>query len=119
MSSSSVGVAHNDPLFFFTTLGLLEGQGLKKDSFIEACERARLSDAFVEPLRAHSNINIGANHGNLTREIFKYIPALDSASVARLRRQTTLFVEVYDHFYNGVWRYYTSDAPLLRRVSDL
>jgi Iron-containing redox enzyme len=96
--------AHNDPLFFFTTLGLLEGQGLKKDSFIEACERAGLADDFVEPLRVHSNINIGAGHGNLTRELFKHVP---------------LFVELYDGFYTGVWKHYTSDAPLLRRVSEL
>lgn len=111
--------AHNDPLFFFTTLGLLEGQGLKKDSFIEACERAGLADDFIEPLRVHSNINIGAGHGNLTREIFKHLPPLDLVTIARLRNQTPLFVELYDGFYNGVWRYYTSDAPLLRRVRDL
>jgi Iron-containing redox enzyme len=111
--------AHNDPLFFFTTLGLLEGQGLKKDSFIEACERAGLAEEFVEPLRIHSNINIGAGHGNLTREIFEHIPPLDHATVARLRSQTPLFVELYDGFYTGIWRYYTSDAPLLRRVSEL
>jgi hypothetical protein len=111
--------AHNDPLFFFTTLGLLEGQGLKKDSFIEACERAGLAEDFIEPLRIHSNINIGAGHGNLTREIFKHIPALDHATVARLRSQMPLFVELYDAFYAGVWRHYTSDAPLLRRVSEL
>lgn len=111
--------AHNDPLFFFTTLGLLEGQGLKKDSFIEACERAGLADDFIEPLRVHSNINIGAGHGNLTREIFKHVPALSHATVARLRSQMPLFVELYDAFYAGVWRYYTSDAPLLRRVSEL
>jgi Iron-containing redox enzyme len=111
--------AHNDPLFFFTTLGLLEGQGLKKDSFIEACERAGFADNFVEPLRVHSNINISAGHGNLTREIFRHIPALDSATVARLRSQTPLFVALYDGFYAGVWRHYTSDAPLLRRVSEL
>jgi hypothetical protein len=111
--------AHNDPLFFFTTLGLLEGQGMKKDSFIEACERAGFAEDFVEPLRIHSNINIGAGHGNLTREIFEHIPAIDPATEARLRRQTPLFVDLYDGFYAGVWRHYTSDAPLLRRVSDL
>jgi hypothetical protein len=111
--------AHNDPLFFFTTLGLLEGQGLKKDSFIEACERAGLPEDFIEPLRVHSNINIGAGHGNLSREIFRHIPALDSSTITRLRSQTPLFVELYNGFYSGVWRYYTSDAPLLRRVSRL
>lgn len=111
--------AHNDPLFFFTTLGLLEGQGLKKDSFIEACERAEFSHEFIEPLRVHSNINTGAGHGNLTRELFRHVPALDSATVARLRAQTPLLVDLYDGFYTGVWRHYTSDAPLLRRVSDL
>ena len=111
--------AHNDPLFFFTTLGLLEGQGMKKDSFIEACERCGLAEEFVGPLRAHANINIGAAHGNLTRAIFKEIILLDNETVSRLKRQIPLFVELYDKFYTGVFRYYTTEAPLLRRVSEL
>jgi hypothetical protein len=111
--------AHNDPLFFFTTLGLLEGQGMKKDSFIEACERCGLAEDFVGPLRTHANINIGAAHGNLTRAIFKEIPALDEETIGRLKRQIPLFVELYDNFYTGVFRYYTSEEPLLRRVSEL
>lgn len=111
--------AHNDPLFFFTTLGLLEGQGMKKDSFIEACERCHLPDEFVAPLRTHANINIGAAHGNLTRAIFKEISSLDEETVIRLKRQIPLFVELYNNFYTGVFRYYSSDAPLLRRVSEL
>ncbi len=111
--------AHSDPLFFFTTLGLLEGQGMKHDSFIEACERSGLPDGLVGPLKIHSNININAAHGNLTRAIFREIKVIDDATVARLKRQVPLFVELYDSFYTGVWRYYTSDAPLLRRVSEL
>ena len=111
--------AHTDPLFFFTTLGLLEGQGMKHDSFIEACERSGLPDELVAPLRTHANINIKAAHGNLTRAIFQQIPVIDPPTVARLKRQARLFVELYNAFYSGVWRYYTSGAPLLRRVSEL
>lgn len=111
--------AHSDPLFFFSTLGLLEGQALKQDSFIDACERSALPDGLVGPLKIHANINIGKAHGNLTRAIFQEIPAIDEATVARLKRQTRLFVELYDDFYTGIWRHYNSDAPLLRRVSQL
>jgi hypothetical protein len=110
--------AHNDPLFFFTTLGLLEGQGEKHDSFIDACERCGFSEEFVGPLRTHSNINIGAAHGNLTRQIFQEIRALDANTVARLKRQVRLFVELYNAFYTGVWRYYMSNGPLLRLLSE-
>ena len=111
--------AHNDPLFFFATLGLLEGQGMKHDSFIEACDRAGLPDAFVGPLRTHANINIGAGHGNLTRLIFRQIPAIDEVTIQRLKAQVPLFVDLYNAFYSGVWRHYTGDGPLLRRVSEL
>jgi hypothetical protein len=111
--------AHNDPLFFFATLGLLEGQGMKQDSFIDACERAELPAPFIEPLRIHANINLGAGHGNLTRLIFQQIPLIDELTVNRLKAQIPLFVEIYDAFYAGVWRYYSSDEPLLRRVSSL
>jgi hypothetical protein len=111
--------AHTDPVFFFATLGLLEGQGMKHDSFIEACERAELPDNFVEPLRKHSNINLGAAHGNLTRAIFRQMSVLDADSVSRMKRQVPLFVGLYNAFYMGVWRHYTSPGPLLRRVSEL
>lgn len=111
--------AHSDPVFFFTTLGLLEGHGTTEDSFIVACERSALPAGLIGPLKTHANINLKAAHGSLTRAIFHEIPVIDEATVARLRRQTRLFVELYNNFYTGVWRYYTSDAPLLRRVSEL
>lgn len=110
--------AHTDPLFFFSTLGLLEGQALKQDSFIDACERSGVDDGLVGPLKVHANINIGKAHGNLTRAIFKEIGVIDPATVARLKRQTHLFVELYDDFYTGIWRHYSA-APALRRVSAL
>ncbi|MGB7196627.1 MAG: iron-containing redox enzyme family protein [Collimonas pratensis] len=112
--------AHSDPLFFFSTLGLLEGQALKQDSFIDACERAQLPAGLVKPLKIHADINIGKGHGNLTRAIFQEIPMIDEATVARMKRQTRLFVELYDDFYTGIWRHYGSSEPLLlRRVSQL
>jgi hypothetical protein len=106
-------------LFFFTTLGLLEGQGMTHDSFIEACVRSSLPEGLVGPLQTHANINLKAAHGNLTRAIFKEIPVVDAATIARLRRQLPVFVGLYDNLYTAIWRYYTSDAPLLRRVSRL
>jgi hypothetical protein len=111
--------AHSDPLFFFTTLGLLEGQGMKQDSFIDACERCSLPSGILGPLKAHANINLKSSHGNLTRAIFGQIPVIDEATVERMKDLVPLFVELYDDFYTAVWRYYTSDAPLLRRVSTL
>lgn len=109
----------NDPIFFFTTLGLLEGQGMKTDSFIDACERMEIDPAFVHPLRLHSNITIDAGHGSLTRTIFTSLGFVDRATRRRLRAQTHLFVELYDAFYQGVWNYYSTAPTLLRRVSDL
>lgn len=111
--------AHTDPLFFFSTLGLLEGQALKQDSFIDACERAGVPDGLVGPLKVHANINIGKAHGNLTRAIFQEIPVIDLPTVARLKRQTRLFVELYDDFYTAILRHYGAGAPALRRVSAL
>jgi hypothetical protein len=58
------------------------GGVLKK--ITSSCERAGFDGRFVEPLRVHSNIysNIGAGHGNLTKEIFKHITDLDRARIA-------------------------------------
>ena len=109
----------NDPLFFFTTLGMLEGQGLSSDSFIEACERMEIDEAFVGPLRTHANINMNSNHGDLTRLIFSHIGVIDPSTRSRLRAQTHLFVELYDDFYKAVWGHYSRAPALLRRVSEL
>jgi hypothetical protein len=111
--------SHNDPLFFFTTLGLLEGQSLKTDSFIDACDRIGIDPAFICPLRQHANINSGRGHGNLTRNLFQQITALDDTTIARLRAQTHLFIELYTNFYDGIWSHYSSTSKLLRRVSEL
>jgi hypothetical protein len=111
--------AHTDPLFFFTTLGLLEGQSLETDSFIDACERAQLKREFIDPLRVHSRINVDAGHGNLTRELFSHLPIFSRSKAAQIKAQVPLFVELYDNFYSGVWRHYMGDGLLLRRTRDL
>lgn len=108
-----------DPLFFFSTLGLLEGKDLKKDSYIEACERFGLPDAFVGPIRQHAMINLKGEHGNLTRCIFRELPPIDEQTVKRLRRETHLFVNIYNNFYTAVWEHYSTCDQLLRRVSAL
>lgn len=108
--------SHFDPLFFFTTLGLLEGQGVDRDSFIECCERIGLQDEVLSPVQAHARINQSAGHGNLTRELFANIPVIDSPTLKRLDAQTRLFVELYDQFYTGVWTHYTSAKQLVRSL---
>ena len=108
--------SHFDPLFFFTTLGLLEGQGLERDSFIDCCARVGLEASVLEPVRAHASINQKAGHGNLTRELFAAIPIVDRSTLARLRAQTHLFVELYDQFYANVWEHYLKSPELLRKL---
>jgi len=109
--------ARYDPLFFFTTLGILEGKDLQVDSYLAACDRQGLDPAFVKPIRAHADINLKGEHGNLTRQVFAEIPAVSEAELARMCGLTHVFVEMYDAFYAGIWRYYSqADAPLLRRL---
>jgi hypothetical protein len=109
--------ARYDPLFFFTTLGVLEGKDLQVDSFLETCDRQGVDPAFVRPIRAHAEINMKGEHGSLTRKIFAEIPAVSDGDLARMRGLTHVFVELYDAFYTGVWRYYSDPGtPLLRRL---
>ncbi|NNM59784.1 MAG: hypothetical protein HKM04_08215 [Legionellales bacterium] len=112
--------SHNDPLFFFTTLGVLEGKDIKQDSFIEAAIRMGFPSKFIDPVQTHSNINLKGEHGNLTREIFSAIPIIDIETIKRLRSQTYLFVELYDALYTGIWNYYSNpDNKLLRLVNEI
>jgi hypothetical protein len=108
--------ARYDPLFFYSTLGPLEGKEVEIDSFVRACETRGLPEAFVGPIRTHAQINKNGAHGLLARRIFEAIPAVSGADLARLRRTTRLFVELYDDFYTGIWEHYSRGRPLLRRI---
>jgi hypothetical protein len=111
--------ATTDPLFFFLTLGFLEGGDSDTDSYLDACERHKLPSGFVVPMRQHSDINAKAEHGNLTRTIFAEIPYVDDETMDRMRRQIRLFMEMYDDFHTAVWEYYSTSPVLVRRVSSI
>ena len=111
--------ASNDPIFFFATLGVLEGKDTEEDLFIAACERNTLPPDFIGPMRQHSNINRNSEHGNLTRLIFAEIPLVDDETMARLRRQTKLFVKMYDDFYTAIWEHYAPISDFLRPMSAI
>jgi len=111
--------ARYDAVFFFSTLGVLEGKDLKVDSFVTACETKGLSDQFIRPIRQHAEINMKGEHGSLTRAIFAHLPPMTEDTVLRLKAQTRLFVSIYDAFYRDVWNHYNSATRLLRRISAL
>jgi hypothetical protein len=114
--------ATSDPIFFFTTLGILEGKDVREDEqdfFLDACDAIGIDPQFVAPIRKHANINRDGGHGNLTRAIFREIPCIDQATVRRLRGLTYLFYDLYDAFFTGIWDYYRTAPTLLRRVSAL
>jgi hypothetical protein len=109
--------ARYDSVFFFSTLGVLEGKDLQVDSFVQACEERGLSESFIKPIRAHAEINIKSEHGSLTRAIFAHLPSMSNEEILRMRAQTRLFVRLYDGFYKNIWDHYSRSAVLLRRVS--
>jgi hypothetical protein len=111
--------AHNDPLFFFTTLGILEGKDIEQDSFLNAAQRIGIAAKFLKPVKSHSDINLNGNHGSLTRKIFSRIPVIDVDSIRRMRAQTHTFIELYDAFYSGVWNHYSQASALLRRIDQI
>ncbi len=118
------GLSHwaaTDPLFFFTTLGVLEGRDIKIDSYIRAMEQSgSVGSNFIQPILAHANINMHGEHGSLTRKIFRETPPISVHDYKRLRENTRLFIEMYDDFHTAVWEYYSNpENPLLRQISKL
>ena len=111
--------ARYEPVFFFSTLGILEGKDITIDSYIDACERRGLPAGFVAPIRAHANINMEGEHGSLTRALFEHLPPIDARGVLQMRARTRLFIQLYDGFYTGIWNYYSGSNSLLRRLSTL
>lgn len=108
--------AASDPLFFFSTLGVLEGKDMKIDSYIRAMEDAStIAESFIAPLREHALINIEGEHGSLTAEVFGALETISNQDLERILSRTKLFVELYDQFYTSVWDYYSdSSYPLVR-----
>lgn len=106
-----------DPLFFFSTMGVLEGKDLQIDSYVTAMEASNnVDDSFIKHIRDHSNINLNDEHGNLSREIFRRIPAVSKTDVERMKHQSYLFIEIYDRFYTAIWEHYSTTKNLLRIV---
>lgn len=113
--------AANDPFFFFTTMGILEGKDIQEDSYILAMESSGIvSQKFIEPIKNHAQININAEHGILTREIFNEIQVVRKDQLVDMIANTKLFIELYDNFHSAVWNYYSDNKnPLLRRLSNI
>jgi Iron-containing redox enzyme len=111
--------ARHDPLFFFTTLGPLEGGHVEVDSYVRAMRRKNMPEAFIAPIETHANINRTAEHGHLTRELFSSVRSVSVADAARILQQTLLFIALYDQFYYAIWEYYSIDGRLLRPITDI
>ncbi|KTB60234.1 iron-containing redox enzyme family protein [Pseudomonas syringae] len=110
--------AATDPLFFFTTMGILEGKDIEVDSYIIAMQASgKIKDEFIAPILAHANINIGAEHGVLTRELFAEIPVVTADQLRSMKSNTHIFVELYDNFHSAVWDFYSTTHTLLRPVN--
>ncbi|QXI48522.1 iron-containing redox enzyme family protein [Pseudomonas anuradhapurensis] len=110
--------AATDPLFFFTTMGILEGKDIEVDSYILAMQASgKVDKAFIDPILAHANINIGAEHGVLTRELFAEIPVVTADQLRSMKANTHVFVELYDNFHSAVWDFYSTTDTLLRPVN--
>lgn len=108
----------HDPLFFFTTLGILEGKDIKLDSYVHAMEsNAAIPSEFIRYIKQHSMINLNAEHGNLARELFKNIPVVSRSDVERLKSQTYLFIDMYNNFYLSIWQHYSSCKKILRLLN--
>lgn len=107
----------NDPLFFFSTLGVLEGKDLAVDTYVASMEKSEIMDpAFIKYIKNHSLINLNEKHGNVGREIFLELPLLSLSEVNRLLAQTNVFVDIYDRFYTSVWEHYSRNGLSSRRI---
>lgn len=112
--------ANFEPLFFFSTLGVLADQTLKNfEIYLKACERFELGDRFIDPIRQLVTTKLRNEQENLTRRIFQEIVHIDKETQQRFRGQTYLFIEMYNNLHTAIWKHYSSTSNLLRRVSAI
>ncbi|NDL64750.1 iron-containing redox enzyme family protein [Acerihabitans arboris] len=107
----------NDPLFFFSTMEVIEGKDAEVDSYVIAMEQSgRMDGQFVEKIKSHSIINMEHNHTSFGRQLFANIPVISRDALIKMKRQTHLFVELYDAYYRAIWNYYSHSHTLLRLI---
>lgn len=111
--------SRSDPLFFVTTVGVLEGRGLSVDSFVRACDPRGVGADVVGPMRKHFEINMAGGHGSVSREAFAGIQAISPARSRGLRAAADCSSSSTMTFYRGIWDHYSTAGSLLRRISDL
>ncbi|WP_410012790.1 hypothetical protein [Sodalis sp. C49] len=107
----------SDPLFFFSTMEVLEGKDCAVDSYVIAMEKSGKMDAqFIEKIKSHSLINIEHNHASFGRQLLSTIPVVSRENLIRMKRQTHLFVELYDAYYRAIWEHYSDATSLVRSI---
>lgn len=112
--------ANFEPIFFFSTLGVLTKETLKHFEFyLKVCDQVGLDSRFVGPIKQLIHTKLRCERENLTRRIFQEIPHIDEKTRQRLSGQSYLFIELYKNFHRAVWHYYLSAPHLLRRVSAI
>lgn len=107
----------NDPLFFFSTMEMLEGKEHAVDSYVLAMEKSgKMNPMFVKKIKSHTLINIEQNHTNFGRQLLSNIPVISRDALTKMKRQTHLFVELYDAYYRAIWDHYSRPNTLLRFI---
>lgn len=107
----------SDPLFFFSTMEILEGKDSSVDSYVIAMEQSgKMNAQFVEKIKSHSLINIKHNHTSFGRQLLATIPVISRESLNRMKRQTHLFIELYNAYYQAIWDYYSCGNSLVRSI---
>lgn len=107
----------SDPLFFFSTMEVLEGKDCSIDNYVIAMEQSgKMDQKFVEKIKSHSLINIEHNHTSFGRQLLSAIPVISREGLNRMKRQTHLFIELYDAYYRAIWNYYSNANSLLRLI---
>ncbi len=109
-----------EPLFFFSTLGVLTSQIINNlQSYIRVCEKLEIDPRFVNPLRQLLKNIQSIQVENFTHKIFQEIHHIDGKTKRRMREQSYLFIEMYSNFHKAIWNYYSSTNNLLRQVTAI
>ena len=115
------GLSHwaaTDPIFFFTIPGVLERRDARIYNYINTMPlEAGINHRAIAPLITHTRLSNQGEYGHFTRQLFRELPPVSMHDFKQLRKNTRLFIELYDDFHAASWRYYsTASNPVFRKI---
>lgn len=109
---ASLGVyAHQHPISFYAALFLFEEP---REPFVLAfeqrCRELRLPESFHKPFRWHAELNVDADHDEISAALLEVVPVVDRETQTVVKRNVSVLVETMLRQESEILDYYGDES---------